>query len=221
MPCRNTVGTANIVFHVINRAVRGTRLFEFPGDYQAFERILAEAAKRFGMRVLAYCVMPNHWHLIVWPDEDYQLSKFMHWLTLTHAMRWNVAHDLRGSGAVYQSRFKSIPVQTNEYFLAVTRYVERNALRANLISQAEDWPWCSLWARCNSRYTIPLHEWPILRPSDWIAHVNAPQTKAELAAIRKAVQKNRPIGATDWQKMTAEILGLEKTLRSPGRPRTS
>jgi len=220
LPPRNNIGTADVVFHVLNRAIRGTILFQSPSDYTAFERILAEAARRFGIRVLSYCLMPNHWHLILWPNEDFQLSKFMHWLTLTHAMRWNIHHNFAGKGAVYQSRFKSLPVQTSEYFFNVSRYVERNALRANLVGKAEDWAWCSLAARCNSRYTIPLHEWPLLRPSDWVARVNEAQTREEIQAIRKAVQKGTPFGTKEWQISIAELLGLRKTLRDQGRPGT-
>lgn len=219
MPRRIQAGTANVVFHVMNRAVRGTRLFESSGDYLAFERILSEAVTRHSLRLLAYCVMPNHWHLIVWPTEDAQLSKCLHWLTLTHAARWGTAKHLRGTGAVYQARFKAIPVQTETYFLTVCRYVERNALRAGLVARAEDWRWSSLWQRCNSFYAVPLHEWPILRSADWVDLVNHPQTDAEGEAIRKAVQKGHPLGANDWQRQMAARLGLEDVLNPRGRPR--
>lgn len=219
MPKRSHAGAANLVFHVLNRAVRGTRLFETPQDYAAFERILSEAVTRFGLRLLAYCVMPNHWHLIVWPQEDEQLSKCMHWLTLTHATRWILARNLRGTGAVYQDRFKAIPVQTEPYFLTVCRYVERNALRAGLVTRAEDWRPSSLWQRCNSCDAVPLHEWPILRSEDWVSIVNQPQTSGEIETVRKAVQRGQPLGSSDWQRQTARLLGIEQTLKERGRPR--
>lgn len=163
--------------------------------------------------------MPNHWHLIVWPTEDQQLSKCMHWLTLTHAARWGTAKHLRGTGAVYQDRFKAIPVQTETYFLTVCRYVERNALRAGLVPRAEEWRWSSLWQRCNSHYAVPLHEWPILRSADWVDFVNRPQTDDEVEAVRKAVRTGQPLGINDWPRQTAVRLGLEETLNPRGRPR--
>ncbi|HUG92188.1 MAG TPA: hypothetical protein VML55_15210, partial [Planctomycetaceae bacterium] len=85
--------------------------------------------------------MPNHWHLVVWPAGDGDLSEYMRWLTVTHTQRWHAAHHTSGTGALYQGRFKS------EHFLTVCRYVERNALRANLAGSAEAWRWGSLWQR--------------------------------------------------------------------------
>ena len=110
-------------------------IFEKPEDYDAFERVLEEAVERTEMRLLAYCVMPNHWHLVVWPREDGELSRFTGWLTLTHTQRWHAHRHTTGSGHLYQGRFKSFPVQDDEHFLTVCRYVERNALRANLVER--------------------------------------------------------------------------------------
>ena len=220
MPCRNGLKTADVVFHAFNRAVRGTVLFDSAKDYFAFERIVSEAARRFGLRIICYCLMPNHWHFILWPHEDFQLSKFMHWMELTHAMRWTVSHNVAGTGAVYQGRFKAIPVQTNDYLITACRYVERNALTSFLVPKAEEWQWSSLYSRCNSRYVIPLHEWPILRPEDWIKLVNQPQTQSEVLALKKALQKGTPFGSKEWQERIADDLGLQKTLRPQGRPKS-
>jgi len=115
-----------LVYHVLNRANARMTIFENPHDYDAFERVLEEAVERTNMRLLAYCVMPNHWHLVAWPAEDGQLSRFTGWLTLTHTQRRHAHRHSTGSGHVYQGRFKSFPVQDDEHFLAVCRYVERN-----------------------------------------------------------------------------------------------
>ena len=122
-----------MVYHVMNRAAGRLILFESPSDYIAFERLLSLGQRRTPMRILAYCLMSNHWHLLLWPEDDRGLSVFMHWLTTVHARRWLLARDAVGRGAVYQSRFKSIPVQTGEHLLTVWRYIERNPLRANLV----------------------------------------------------------------------------------------
>lgn len=113
--------------------------------------------------------MPNHWHLVLWPQADGQLSEFMHWLTMTHAQRLH-AHRRDGAGGhVYQGRFKSFPVQEDEHFLVLMRYVERNALRAGKVARAEDWQWSCLWRRQHGKAAAQkiLTEWPVRRPARW------------------------------------------------------
>ena len=108
-----------------------------------------EAHDRFPMRILSWCVMPTHWHFVLWPRRDGELSAFMGWLSLTHAQRWKTAHDAVGRGHVYQGRFKNFVIERDEHLLAVLRYVEQNPLRANLVKRAEAWQWGSLWVREN------------------------------------------------------------------------
>src|SRR4051812_37072669 len=122
------------VYHVLNRAVARLPLFQKDGDYQAFERVLAEALHKFPMRLLSLCLMPNHWHMVLWPPSDGDLSSFVRWLTVTHSMRWHAHYHTGGTGHIYQARFKSFPVEGDDHFYTVVRYVERNALRANLVS---------------------------------------------------------------------------------------
>ena len=210
-----------MVFHVLNRANARATIFETPDDYAAFERVLQEARDRVDMRVLAYCLMPNHWHLVLWPRRDGDLSKFMGWLTLTHTQRWHAHHHTVGTGHLYQGRFKSFPVQDDEHFLTVCRYVERNALRANLVTQAEDWMWGSLWHRLerNDYGKSVLSEWPVPCPRQWRQHVNQPQTDAEVAALRRSVNRGAPFGDADWTKRIVKRLGLEVTIRPRGRPK--
>jgi putative transposase len=81
----------------------------------------------------------NHRQFVVWPQREGELTAFAPWLTHTHTMRWHAHYHTLGSGHVYQGGFKSFPVQENEQFYHVVRYVERNARRANLIQHAEDW----------------------------------------------------------------------------------
>ena len=141
-PRRANLG--GLIYHVLNRDNAGMTIFEQVGDYEAFEHILQEAAYRTGMRILAYCIMPNHWHMVLWPTEDGQLSRFAGWVTLTHSQRWHAYRHNAGSGHVYQGCFKSFPMQDDAHFTTVCCYVERNALRANLVKRAQDWRWCSL-----------------------------------------------------------------------------
>ena len=126
------VVAGGFAYHVLNRANARMRIFDKPKDYEAFEKILGQAVQRVKMRLLAYSLLPNHWHLVVWPREDGDLSTFVGWLELTHTQRWHAHRHSVGSGHVYQGRFKSFLVESDEYLWTVCRYVERNALRAGL-----------------------------------------------------------------------------------------
>jgi putative transposase len=215
------VADGGMVFHVLNRAnARGT-IFEKPDDYAAFERVLSEALDRVAMRVLSYCLMPNHWHLVLWPRRDGDLSKFMGWLTLTHTQRWHAHFHTVGTGHLYQGRFKSFPIQDDEHFLTVCRYVERNALRANLVDRAEDWTFGSLWHRHqrNEFSQRVLSDWPIPCPRQWLQYVNKPQSDAEVAVLRRSVNRGTPFGDSGWTKRMVKRLGLEVTVRPRGRPK--
>src|SRR6476660_3812549 len=121
MPRRLHGAMGGIVDHGLNRGVGRMALFREPDDYDAFERILEQTVERTGLRVLCHCVMPNHWHLVLWPREDGELSEAMRWLTVTHTQRWHAHRRTSGSGPVYQGRFKSFPVEADGHFLAVAR----------------------------------------------------------------------------------------------------
>ena len=211
-----------LIYHVLNRANGRLPLFEEPGDYEAFLRVLAEAVARYEMRLLAYCVMPNHFHLVVWPREDGDLSRFMRWLTLTHTQRWHAHHGSAGSGHVYQGRFKSFPIEDDDHFLVACRYVERNALRSGLAKSAQAWPWSSLAkprGRIDAEARPPLAPWPIERPDDWTRRVNKVMTPAEEEALARSIHRSQPYGNPEWQAATSARLGLESTLRPRGRPK--
>ena len=209
-PTREARG--GLVYHVLNRGVGRRTLFEKPDDYFALERILDETLRSRPMRICAYCLMPNHWHLVLWPQHDGDLSAFMQKMTNTHVKRWKRQFHETGYGHLYQGRFKSFPVQTKEYFYQVARYVERNAVRANLAPKAEDWPWSSLRRRSVADDSLPmlskaiLAEWPLVRPGDWSDIVNRPQTEAELETFRRCVNRGRPLGSSDWMIRTADEL---------------
>jgi putative transposase len=126
-----------------------------------------------------------------------------------------------GLGHVYQGRYKSFPVESDEHFWTVARYVERNALRANLVLRAEEWRWSSLWRRVRGtqeEQTL-LADWPIGRQSNWLDWVSQAETEQELEALRQCVQRGRPFGCVEWQKEIAKRLGLESAYRPVGRPR--
>ena len=219
---RNAPG--GVIFHALNRGVGRREIFHKDEDYAAFERVMAHALAAEPVTLFAYCLMPNHWHLLLRPNDDRQLGRFMQRLTLTHTRRWQEHYHQVGFGHLYQGRFKSFPVQEDAHFLTVARYIERNALRANLTPRAEGWHWSSLWRRIGpgggpERPPLPLAPWPVEQQQDWLTWINEPQTQAELDALRKSVTKGRPFGDDAWQQRTTARLGLESSYRVAGRPK--
>jgi len=227
MPRRPRIATGGLVYHALNRSVRRMTLFRDDADYDAFLRVLAEAVERRpAARLLGYCVMPNHWHLVLHPRGDDDLSQFMRWLTVTHTQRHHAHRRTAGTGPLYQGRFKSFPVKTDHHALTVLRYVERNALQAGLVDRAEDWRWGSLWRWVNRRTAaanapeLPeLADWPVDRPHRWPHLVNTPLHDAEAHALGRSIQRGAPFGPDAWTRRTAQRLALEPTLRPPGRPK--
>src|SRR6056297_867462 len=222
MPRPKRVCPAGEVFHVLNRAVARLTIFEKPEDYDAFLHVLKETQRIVPLPIFAMVVMPNHWHFVVRPTADDQVTDFFRRLTLTHTMRWHAHYQTGGTGHLYQGRFKSFPVQSDEHLLCVMRYVERNPLRANLVETAEQWRWGSAWARRQRDAGVRL--WlaeltdPTL-PRQWRAWVNKPQTDDEVAAIRHCIQRGAPYGSDRWARSSAARLGLGTTLRPRGRPK--
>jgi len=220
MPRMPRYAPGGLAYHALNRANGKLRLFRKHEDYLAFEKVMAEAFERVPIRILGWCLMPNHWHLVLWPKRDGELSDFVRWLTLTHAQRWKHAHGAVGVGHLYQDRFKSFPIQQDHHLLKVLRYVECNAVRPTLASRAERWRWGSAYVRRNRSHELRplLCEWPVPRPSDWLELLNTPVTQEERRTIRRHIERSRPIGNDAWVKRTAKALGVEQSLRPRGRP---
>jgi putative transposase len=218
MPRQARHAPGGFVYHVLNRAVARLPLLQKDADYEAFLHVLDEARAKHPIRILAYCLMPNHWHLVLWPRAGDALTPFLRWLTHTHTMRWHAHYHTAGTGHLYQGRFKAFPVQDDDHLYTVLRYVERNALRASLVKRAEKWRWSSLNERLQATETR-LSPWPLPIPADWVERVNRPETPAELEALRKSVNRGTPYGGEHWQRLTAKRLSLESTLRSVGRPK--
>jgi putative transposase len=221
MPRTKRADEAGGLYHALNRGNARATIFHKDGDYEAFERILSEGLQRYDVQLFAYQLMPNHWHLVVRPSKDGAMSSLLRWVTGTHTMRYHAHYHSSGEGHVYQGRFKSFPVQDDDHFTVVCRYVERNALRSELVERAEDWRWGSLWRWLQKSEPAPklLSPWPLARLPNWVDRVNTALTKGELDAVRHSIRRSSPLGEKDWIESTARRLGLESTLRSRGRPR--
>lgn len=214
MPRTARASVGGICYHAINRGNRRAEVFHDSVDYQAFIKLMERACARLPMRVVGYCLMPNHFHLVLWPYEDGDLSRWMQWLLTSHVRRYHRIHGT--DGPIWQGRFKAFPIEQDEHLLRVLRYVERNPLRANLVTRAEQWPWSSL----GRKQTAPCagHA-PIELPHDWSDVVNRPEGEAELEALRRSVNRESPFGAEAWREKIADRFGLRANLRPRGRRR--
>ena len=158
--------------------------------------------------------MPNHFHAAVWPYADNDLGRWMHWLLTTHVRRYH--EHYKTSGHVWQGRFKAFPIEQDDHLLVVLRYIERNPVRAGLVTHAEEWVWSSLRERAADGFVQPG---PVRLPEDWVQWVDEPQTDRELEGLRASVNRGVPYGSQSWIERIAPLLGLEFTLRPRGRPR--
>lgn len=217
MPRTARASRGGYLYHVLNRGNARKTVFHKEGDYAAFLKVLREAAEQTPMRLLAYCLMPNHFHLVLWPHGDEDMSLYMRWLLSTHVRRYH--QHYHSSGHVWQGRFKAFPIQEDDYLVAVMRYAERNPLRAKLVRRAEQWRWSSI---SSERTDHPeLHQGPVKRGPNWLDFVNQPQTESEVKRLRECLNRGRPFGDESWQQRAAADLGLEASLNPRGRPRKS
>jgi putative transposase len=201
---------AGFVYHVINRGNGRATIFHKSQDYQAFLSMLAQAKARHPVKLFAFSLMPNHFHFVIEAAHPHSLSQFMQWLLTSHVRRYHRHYG--SSGHVWQGRFKSFPVQRDEYLLMVLRYVLQNPVRSGLVASVEDWPWSS-WSRSEL-----VDAWPLEVEANWISEIDRPLSTAQLISIRESVNRQRPFGEKEWQTRIASLFGLESTMRPRGRP---
>jgi putative transposase len=191
MPRPHRIAATDSPFHVVNRGNDRRTVFAETADYQRFIGLLSDGCERAPISIQAYCIMPNHFHLLLVPRSDAALSAYMHWVTGRYACYFRARTGTNGHGHVFQRRYWSHAVTNVWHYLAVARYVEGNARRARLVARAEDWRWGSLWERLRGRRRVldtPLVSLPI----DWKELVNAGLTNVELGELRAPVRRGRP-----------------------------
>lgn len=194
-------------------------MFHKPDGFLSFVNLMREAHEKVAMRLLGYCLMTNQSHLILWPHEDGDLGRWMQWLMTSHVRRYHRHYGT--SGHVWQGRFKAFPVQDDEHYLTVMRYVERNPKRANIVDRSQDWEWSSLLPTVRSGPEGSLFKGPLPKRSQWTRFVNGVETDAELNALRHSPSRGTLFGAPHWQQATAIQLGLESSMLPRGQPRKS
>ena len=217
------VSAGGEVYHVINRSNGRVAIFENDTDYRHFESLLEEGKELIDMRILAYCIMPNHFHLVLYPKGDTDMGEFMRWVTTTHVRQRRVRTESVGYGHLYQGTYKSFPVASDEYLLALIRYVEQNPLRAKLVKKAQDWRWGSLYRREKGtpKQKKLLHQLPTELSPNYLEDVNTRFKIEEIDRLRTSVNKGAPYGSDAWVDTMVKKHNMESTLRGPGRPRKS
>lgn len=213
---RGLVG--GMFYHVLNRGNGKQTVFHKDQDYQVFLELMGAAREKYpGVRLVAYCLMPNHFHFILWPEQGEDLSRWMQVLMTAHVRRYHQHYGT--AGHVWQGRYKSFVIQDDDHLLTVMRYVEGNPVRSGLVFSAVDWPWSSHRERTVGGGFLPPDSPPLKLPDNWTEFVDHRLTAGELDRIRTSVVRQAPFGTPDWQAKTARELGIESTLRMRGRPK--
>jgi putative transposase len=209
------------VYHMLNRSNLKATIFHKPEDYDAFHQIMEQAIEKFDLKLFCFCLMPNHWHFVVSPNVDGEMGRFGQWVTLTHTQRYHAHYNTTGQGHIYQGRYKSFPVQSDEHFLTLCRYVERNALSADLCAEPDAWPYSSLhfWRHGTANEKALLSPWPVPRRSHWIDWVRMDFSKPEQKQITASMKRGVPFGSEQWVETVARTHDLESTMRPRGRPK--
>ena len=184
MPRAKRIVPPHAVLHVINRGNDRRTLFHTAADYEEFLGLMRYANAHVPLRVIAYVLMPNHWHFIVWPEGGTQLSRHLHRLCAAHAARWRWRAARVGEGHVYQDRYHAFVIESERQYFNSIRYVEANPLRAGLVSRAVEWRWSSLFER-QSRSRHLLSEGPLPLPLDWPDIVDRAVAPSVLADLRE------------------------------------
>jgi len=196
-------------------------IFRSDEDYSDFVDVLSESVERFESRILAFCALPKHWHLVVTPRQDGDLSKLVAWITITHSSRWHTKPKRAGLGGLYERRFRSFPIQDNASLLDVMHFVESHPLRSGLAIAAKDWRWSSAAMRANDQVdeTPFLSSPPIAIPINWHDRIDLPMEREQLEKICNSIKRGAPYGDATWVQRTATRMNLESTLRPRGRPK--
>jgi putative transposase len=204
------------IYHIINRGNGRQDVFHADGDYRAFAELMEEAGTRYPVKLLAWCLMPNHFHLLISLEQADDLSKWMQWLMTSHVRRYHRFH--RSSGHIWQGRYKSFIVQKDKHLLTVIRYIEANPVRAALVASAREWQWSSHQGRAGM--VKPITDAPAIPlPVEWTKYVDHPMIDMELEKIRRCLKRQAPYGEPNWQMRICRDLGLESTIKPMGRPR--
>ena len=225
MPRTARASAGGLCYHVLNRGNAGSEVFHEPRDYADYIELLCEEVETRNVRLLAYCLLPDHFHMVFWPRKDGDLSRWMQWLSTTHVRRYHGQHQT--SGHIWEGRFRAFPIQPDEHLLTVLRFVEQNPLWLKELKAAQARAVALVVGRQESdrrgagragtspdrsRARAP-------RPGTGCSRSSSRLTAEELAMVRHSIIRGTPFGDPKWVQRIVAKLGLESTVRPRGRPR--
>jgi len=215
-----------LIYHALNRGNNRAEVFDGPDDHEAFLHALDKARERYPFQLYGYCLMTNHFHLLLRPELGQSISRILQSLTVAHTWRYHKRH--RTVGHVWQGRFKSPVIQDDGHLLVVLRYIEANPLRAGMAADPKDYRWSSFPAHGHGApdpLLSPLPELealgrsPAERQRRWRRRVRTPQGDDEIGRVRESVRTGKPLGSPGWVEAKAHQLGVDLNPRPRGRPR--
>ena len=220
MPRQARAVFPGIPHHVTQRGNRRRKVFFGRGDALAYLSLLQECAGRYGIDVAAYCLMPNHVHLVVMPSTPDGLHKLLKVLHGRHAQRVNRMR--RWTGHLWQNRYFSSPLDST-HFLNAVRYVELNPVRARIVQHAADYEWSSAAAHCglrNDKLVAAASRWPVFREiTDWASWLAVGTPVPCMALLRRNASPNLPCGTDDFVAKLEAVAGRVLRYQPRGRPK--
>lgn len=207
-----------VAHHVTQRGNRQEDVFFSDADRQRYLYLLGEYSALHELQILAYCLMPNHVHLVAVPETPASLSGALRPVHLRYAQHINWSRDL--SGVLWQGRFYSCPMDDRHFWSAV-RYVEQNPVRAGLVEHAWDYPWSSAAGHCGFRKDPLLSGDLELADNigDWQAWLGEPEVETTLTKLRRSTATGRPAGNDSFINRLEKLLGRTLRPKKGGRPR--
>jgi len=218
MPRQARVVIPGTPHHVTQRGNRRQRTFFCEADYITYLRLAAEAFAAHGVEIWAYCLMPNHVHLIATPKRPDDLALAVGAAHVRYTRQVNLRE--RWTGYLWQGRFASFPMD-EDYLRQCVRYVALNPVRAGLVRRAVDWPWSSVRAHLGGQPDPLLTPDPIARRlgRDMEEAFDVDLEAEALGKLRRASTTGRPLGAEAWVKALEASTGRMLTDPPIGRPR--
>lgn len=205
------------IYHIINRGNRRSAIFHDSYDYDKFLNLLFDAKEKYDISCYAYCLMSNHYDLVLYTNVGENLSFAMHHINSSYVRYYNRRYKL--SGHLWQGRYKSFIVQEEVYLLTLIKYVEANPLRAKIVKDCVLYKYSSAYNRVNELSSLIINDLPIVLPKNWHSYINEKSSKTNLDSIRNSISRQSPLGDPTWQSFTSNKYGLESTLNPIGRPK--
>jgi len=207
--------------HVTQRGNRRQQTFFCDEDYLAYIQLMADWSSRCGNTIWAYCLMPNHVHLIVVPDDEKGFALGIGEAHRRYTRRINFRENWRGY--LWQGRFSSCVLDA-EHLYAAVRYVEMNPVGARLVERPDDWPWSSAKAHLSGIddslvQVAPMKELIATYGIDWRTYLDQQSPEEPLASLRQSERTGRPLGDSKFLDSLSARLGRNLKPRKPGRPR--